>query len=120
MITANMLLLTATNLRMIVTALIMELVAKQHHPERHPGPGICSSTQLARYLGDYLKKVVATGTLALARDDTYKQFAGCINAHLRVVVEDEILSELQWELGDDEPDIPDDYLAAASPMRACL
>ena len=35
--TANMLLLTATNLRMIVTALIMELVAKQRHPERHPG-----------------------------------------------------------------------------------
>ena len=35
-------------------------------------------------------------------------------------LEDDILSEIQWELGDDEPDIHDDWLAAASPMRACL
>ena len=36
------------------------------------------------------------------------------------MIEDDILSELQWELGDDEPDIHDDWLLDASPMRRVL
>ena len=101
MITADMLLVNAPQLRTISQGLKVEAMARQLYPERHPGG---SSTPLARYLCDYLKRVVATGSLIHARDDVYKFFAGHVNEQLRATIEINILNMLNMELEDDEPD----------------
>ena len=62
----------------IESAIHAEDLAKQAHPERHPGG---SSTALVRFLGDYLKQVEHAEALVAARGDVYVDFVRVIDAY---------------------------------------
>ena len=62
----------------IESAIHAEDLAKQAHPERHPGG---NSTALVRFLGDYLKQVEHAEALVAARGDVYVDFVRVIDAY---------------------------------------
>ena len=68
-------------LAVILDAVHAEDVAKQAHPERHPGG---TPTALVRYLGDYLKQVEHAEALVAARGDVYTDFARVISDYRAV------------------------------------